>query len=1334
MSDQDDDLPPPAAPDSPAAPPAAQAPANPPTTPNNAPPQATAPAADGSDGTDLERDVDNAIGAVERRIDRADSASKNLGEGKQDLERGKEELQDGDQDTADKAANAAGRGADATRNVDQALKDLGILDQNDSTLTDVADGIEDFAEDIFGKKPPPDSLPPVRYRVFFGKKDDLMSGLSQMGQGLLDDALQAGDSLLERGAAAIGASDYLGTDPFSSVMEKHSPFAEDPAELDREESVWRVASCKVDEGLNVVWRAELVLVTNELVDPALETDLDAESAAGGLLDQIAGPIKSAVGAIDTVRDIVDGDDGGDQDAIRDSEVALAAREAELREEQERRDQLQQLLDEANERGAPAAEIADLTSRLAAAQQDVASKTAEVNAARQDLAGRRTRNRKKKSGAAAVAERITGITDAVGRLGSDPLGALSDIVGGADRKGGWPDGPVYRNVPLDPADFLGQTLSLRVSREFQTNPPANRPRDVAGHAWTARYVTGVVVEMQDLGVRTPFATNPRAPAPAPTAPGQRWIRLVIQPELAKLALRRDHRAFNRMSALEIVREVFRSAGVYGFLPDLPGVGVATDWASGLVEKIPFVGGAMSDAISGQFIRTIPPPGNLGPITEDEWTPKREMCVQYGETDLDFVRRLLEEEGIHFAFEHRRGFERIVLLHDPFELEQATTIDGRPVPYQWSHWYTQPKLETIGAIAERRRLRPGKVTLRDFTFSKSDQTATPRESTDDSSQPEARLPYGERYEYPGRFPFQYIGDGAIHYRDYTDPADRDYARLRLEEEAARARRVTLKSNVIAVSSCTTLRTRGGLFQRDGKTVDLTDETPRADLLVIERVRWSGGNPGLVPPIDPASADYDSELSGYWIDLDDRRRTPVRPARTIAKPRITSLQTATVVDHDGDHDEDEAIHVDHATLRRVLVRFHWDRRGELPLGLALPLVGRGTSCWCRVAQPWAGDDFGVLFVPRIGSEVVVAFENGDPDRPYVIGSLYDGEHPMPAPGRETAREGFTPPEANPTQLSTIMTRTSPWDEDEGVVHELTFDDTMSRERVLLKSGRHLVEEVRVDHATSVTGNQTNEVRRHHGEIIEKEQQLFVEGSRKKIVRKDQLVTIEGHRKTTVGDAHRVEVLHDHDERTKGVVELVYRASRTLTVHGERVTTVGEPDADPKHDLHEVAGTKTDVITGSLTVLAGALALGQPGGAAMAAPAAEIGAGPSEDGQSYTLNATADHAITLKAAREVRIVSVNGMVTLELGGDFEASVPGSRVGVAGSADGGVLFASDTKVEIQTEKGELAVAPAEARLRAKGGDEAIAAVTPAGVKLSGRTGVVKATTEIRSGMTKVGS
>jgi type VI secretion system VgrG family protein len=1346
--------------DEPPPPPEGGGPAAPTTNPNQqtgtttTSDQTTPAAGSGNEGTETERAIDNALAAPGQAARDTAAASHDAGDVKQNLA-------DGDQDTADKGSNAGHDAADGLDNLANAVDALGGPGAGND-LRNAANWLDNATDTVFGKKEAPSSLPPVRYRVFFGKKDDLMGGLESMGESLLGDAMSAGDSLLEQGAKAIGADKYLGDDPMSSMLEQHNPFNEDEAELDKAESIWRLVRINVEEGLNFVWRAEILLSTGEIADPTLEAQLDQEAPPGGLLDQIAGPVKSALSAFDAAKELVNGNEGAndsDADESAAKEKELQAKEAELVEV---RDEIKQLDDDLAAAQAESPQdpqrIAGIQSRLTNARNEEQRILTELQTLRADAARLRARSRDDKS---AIGDRVGAVTSGIDKFNdaTDTLGkiaAIGEMVFGGEKKA-YPDAPVFVNVPLDPADFLGQTVSVRVTREFMTaGNPATNPNDITGYPFSARYLTGVVVEMRDLGVRKP----PQQP-PTRAATPTRFLKLVLMPELAKLSLRRDHRVFQKVNALQIVREILRKAGVYGFLPDIPLVGEALGGLSSLAGNIPFVGSAMGDALAGQFIRTIPPPSKLGsyttnedpsvalksPLPEAEWTMEREMCCQYGETDLDFFRRLLEEEGIHFTFEHRRGFERLVLVHDPRQLDEAPTVDGKPVRFRWPTWADQMAVESVWRAYEKLELASNKITLHDYNMSNAHRPTARVAPSDNGAS------YYERFEYPASFAYQYDKDQPephIHYRDYKSEKDRDMAHLRLEEQAAGARRVRFYSDVIGVESGATVKLRGFPFQRDG--VLLTDEPPKADLLIVDRVRWKGGDaiprgqssdlPMNVPVNIPEP--YENEVTAWWSHPLDPRRTPVRPARITPKPRITSLQTATVVDTWGEYDEDEEVSYDDRILARVLVRFHWDRRGEgLPI---LPRLdgditnignlGRGTTCWVRVAHTWAGPDYGVHFVPRVGSEVVIAFENGDPDRPYIVGCLYDGEHPMPIVGRETKRDDFTPPEVKPVTMSTISTRTSPWDEEEGVSSELTFDDDMGKERILLKAGRYLIEEVRGAQSTKVRRNQYNEVGGRHGEIVEKQQELDVLGSRTKLVKNDHLVEVRGLRSSDVGGKQEVKISATHDEEIGKTVDLHIVKNRKLTVHTDRVTNVGKEGDDPQHDIHEVTGTKTDTIVGALEVLSGSFSVGQQG-EGPEDPDTAIEAGPSmkvdpdtlEQKEGYAVNVKAQKetaSIDVRAQKEVKIVSNNESVTFFMTAHSELMVAGSKIDMAESTDIGITVKNDTRVQIHTKEDVLLLTPDQVRLAAQGKEPTVTEVTSAKVAINGPTGVVVATVDIR--------
>jgi len=325
------------------------------------------------------------------------------------------------------------------------------------------------------------------------------------------------------------------------------------------------------------------------------------------------------------------------------------------------------------------------------------------------------------------------------------------------------------------------------------------------------------------------------------------------------------------------------------------------------------------------------------------PKRVFCVQYRESDLAFVSRLLEFEGIFYFFEHAEGKHTMVLgdakdvpkpIADPrvpFR-ELSGTVEDKEFVYEWER---------------AQELRSGKYSQRDYAFEKPklDQNA---EKTD--SKADAKL---EVYDYPGA---------------YEDPGrGGKLAQIRLEE-----------------LRCESLTGRGASLCRrlqPGFTFEIEDHPLATEKYLLVAVEHEGHQ------MQALEEDAVAEAPG--IDYKNRFRcipTSVvyRPPRRTPWPVVKGVQTAIVVGPAG-----EEIYTDqHA---RIKVQFHWDREGK---------KNEASSCWIRVSQAWAGAGWGALYIPRIGDEVVVRFLEGDPDQPIVVGSLYNGakKPPVGLPGHKT------------------------------------------------------------------------------------------------------------------------------------------------------------------------------------------------------------------------------------------------------------------------------------------------------------------------------------------------
>lgn len=315
-----------------------------------------------------------------------------------------------------------------------------------------------------------------------------------------------------------------------------------------------------------------------------------------------------------------------------------------------------------------------------------------------------------------------------------------------------------------------------------------------------------------------------------------------------------------------------------------------------------------------------------------------CVQYRETDFNFVSRLMEQEGIYYFFLHEDGKHTIVLAdgasgHEPCEGNETVTYRANEKGIssgEYIHgWYME------------KQLLSGLYSHRDFDFTKP---KTVLESAGAIPRSHAASEF-EIFDYPGEFPANAEGD--------------TYARIRIEEIQAKHELLRGETEVRGLMP-------GGIFS----LVEYPREDQNRDYLItsihhsITSDVFGSGHRGDETPI----------YVGSFVVIPSE--VPFRAARRTPKPQIAGPQTAMVTGPSG-----EEIHTDEHG--RVKVKFHWDRDPE---------VADKSSCWIRVAQNWAGKKWGAIFLPRIGQEVIVEFLEGDPDRPIITGRVYNGEAKPP------------------------------------------------------------------------------------------------------------------------------------------------------------------------------------------------------------------------------------------------------------------------------------------------------------------------------------------------------
>ncbi|MCC6527271.1 MAG: type VI secretion system tip protein VgrG [Polyangiaceae bacterium] len=265
------------------------------------------------------------------------------------------------------------------------------------------------------------------------------------------------------------------------------------------------------------------------------------------------------------------------------------------------------------------------------------------------------------------------------------------------------------------------------------------------------------------------------------------------------------------------------------------------------------------------------------------------------------------------------------------------------------------------------------------------------------------------------------------------------------------------------------------------------------------------------------------------------PAEMAYVPARPRRRSVQvalTATVV---GPPNED--IHVD--ARGQIKVQFHWDRAG---------LHNAQSSCWIRAMQPWAGASWGHQFIPRVGMEVVVVFEGGDPDKPMVLGSLYNGTHPPPFQlPRDRTRSG-------------IRTQSSPG----GGYNELSFEDANGKEQILLRAHRNLDEQVGRDHTLAVQHDQMIHVLGQRLDTIERELRLVVKGDQATEVGGNRLDVVAGDADLRVAGDRTTRVEGTERQQVRGRTELEHLDDLSRRVLGAMTTIVGTQDKKRSWTAH--------------------------------------------------------------------------------------------------------------------------------------------------------------------------
>lgn len=452
------------------------------------------------------------------------------------------------------------------------------------------------------------------------------------------------------------------------------------------------------------------------------------------------------------------------------------------------------------------------------------------------------------------------------------------------------------------------------------------------------------------------------------------------------------------------------------------------------------------------------------THNSWT----YCVQYRETAFNFISRLMEKEGIFYFFKHEMG-KHTMMIGDKSSVHQNCDFQSNMEVAPAAGIFSRDQ-DTVQIWERHYQYRSGKWTQTDYNF----ETPTTSLLANDATvlQIEKSMNY-EFFDYPGEYDNK--GDGEA------------LTKLRMEEEEVGFDTARGESDCRSFAS-------GSKF-----TLQKHDQKDQNQTYVLLSVNHRGHQGALYGGEGEENAVYQNTFECFPASVQ------FRPPRITPRSIVYGTQTAVVVGPSG-----EEIYTDQ--YGRVKVQFFWDRVGT---------KDEKSSCWIRVSQPWAGQGWGAIWLPRIGQEVVVDFLEGDPDRPLVVGRVYNEQQTVPysLPGNST-QSGF-------------LSRSSPGG-GSADFNELRFEDKMGSEEVFLQAQKDL--NIMVEH------NQTR--------TVQNDETVTITGNRTESVGKDETGSINSNRQWTISQNDNLTVNGNQTISVTGSISITADQQITITCGANTIT----------------------------------------------------------------------------------------------------------------------------------------------------------------------------------------
>jgi type VI secretion system secreted protein VgrG len=519
---------------------------------------------------------------------------------------------------------------------------------------------------------------------------------------------------------------------------------------------------------------------------------------------------------------------------------------------------------------------------------------------------------------------------------------------------------------------------------------------------------------------------------------------------------------------------------------------------------------------------------------EW----EYCVQYRETDFNFVSRLMEQEGIFYFFKHEDGVHKLVLADQSAackdcpeaEVDYPRDVGSRAIDDYITTW------------EHRYEFHSGKWAHTDYNFKTPSTSLMAQTNTKTNL---ANIKKYEIYDYPGEYPDKGVGDKEV--------------RLRIEEEE-------VAHDVVEASSLCKTFTAGGKF----KIKEHRSPSEEGNKYIITSVRHTASE---TTPYESGVESAGEAYSNTFTAIPES--VAFRPARITPKPLVSGVQTAVVVGPSG-----EEIYCDE--FGRVKVQFHWDREGK---------KDENSSCWMRVSQSIAGKSWGFIMLPRIGQEVIVDFLEGDPDRPLIIGGVYNAEQmpPFGLPGSKNISGmksdstkgggGYNEYIMDDTKGNELIREHGQFDKDSTIEHDL-------REHVLNDRSRDVTNNetilVGVNRLKSVGNNETLNVGANRSRTVGKNETVTVTLTRTHTVGINEAITIGAAQEVTVGAMRALTVGASQTTSIGANMSESIGSNRTENVGANRSSNVAEDDSlNVGKKLTVVAGDEISLTTGKASIV---------------------------------------------------------------------------------------------------------------------------------------------------------